>query len=332
MMCPCREIAGLDAAARAQRAEACFWPYHHAITGQIKRMREAGRAPALISLHSFTPVMQGFERPWHIGVLWNKDGRLAIPLLAGLARDPAICVGDNKPYDGRAGRGYGVAMHGEREALAHVLLELRQDQIDTHHGAAAWANCLAPLFEEILAQPDLRAACRHERARLHPRHRGGVSARRPGQPGPRQRSPAGDAERMPGAASQPGDARSSCALRSRWAPPSVPASPRPGRSLRGCAGWWPRSPAALASRPSPPPPILSPNGTARRRRIASATLHWPADHQALARRLVICGMHVHVGIEDPELRIDLMGQLAYFLPHLLALSTSSPFWEGRIPG
>ena len=145
----------LDAAARAARAEACFWPYHHAITGQIRRMREAGRPPALISLHSFTPVMQGFERPWHIGVLWNNDGRLAIPMLAGLGRDPAICVGDNEPYDGRVGRGYGVAMHGEREALAHVLLELRQDLIDTHHGAEAWANRLAPLFEEILAQPDL---------------------------------------------------------------------------------------------------------------------------------------------------------------------------------
>ena len=52
------------------------------------------------------------------------------------------------------------------------------------------------------------------------------------------------------------------------------------------------------------------------------------DMQAVARRLVICGMHVHVGIEDDELRIDLMNQVVYFLPHLLALSTSSPFWRG----
>lgn len=51
-----------------------------------------------------------------------------------------------------------------------------------------------------------------------------------------------------------------------------------------------------------------------------------------ARRLLICGMHVHVGIEDPELRIDLMGQASYFLPHLLALSTSSPFWRGTDTG
>ncbi len=56
------------------------------------------------------------------------------------------------------------------------------------------------------------------------------------------------------------------------------------------------------------------------------------DLQGPARRLVICGMHVHVGIEDPDLRIDLMSQAAYFLPHLLALSTSSPFWGGEDTG
>ena len=56
------------------------------------------------------------------------------------------------------------------------------------------------------------------------------------------------------------------------------------------------------------------------------------DLQHVARRLVISGMHVHVGIEDEELRIDLLGQAAYFLPHLLALSTSSPFWQGAQTG
>jgi len=56
------------------------------------------------------------------------------------------------------------------------------------------------------------------------------------------------------------------------------------------------------------------------------------EMQAAARRLVICGMHVHVGIDDDELRIDLMNQMAYFLPHLLALSCSSPFWGGRDTG
>lgn len=56
------------------------------------------------------------------------------------------------------------------------------------------------------------------------------------------------------------------------------------------------------------------------------------EMQATARRMLICGMHVHVGIDDDELRIDLMNQMAYFLPHLLALSCSSPFWEGERTG
>lgn len=57
-----------------------------------------------------------------------------------------------------------------------------------------------------------------------------------------------------------------------------------------------------------------------------------SDYQQVARQLVICGMHVHVGIEDPHLRIDLMNQVKYMLPHMLALSTSSPFWAGQPTG
>ncbi len=56
------------------------------------------------------------------------------------------------------------------------------------------------------------------------------------------------------------------------------------------------------------------------------------QYGAPARRLLICGMHVHVGIGDDELRVDLMNQFSYFLPHLLALTTSSPFWEGEDTG
>jgi len=83
--------------------------------------------------------------------------------------------------------------------------------------------------------------------------------------------------------------------------------------------------------------------------IAASThpfAHWDSQHhtnkerynliaqdlQYVVRRLVICGMHVHVGIDDDDLRIDLLGQAPYFLPHLLALSTSSPFWQGDMTG
>ena len=56
------------------------------------------------------------------------------------------------------------------------------------------------------------------------------------------------------------------------------------------------------------------------------------DLAGVARRMLICGMHVHVGIERPDMRIDLMNQMSYFLPHLLALSCSSPFWQGQDTG
>ena len=81
-----------------------------------------------------------------------------------------------------------------------------------------------------------------------------------------------------------------------------------------------------------PPPTPSPNGASQQHTDKERYNVLARDLQQVARRLVICGMHVHVGIEDDDLRIDLLGQAAYFLPHLLALSTSSPFWEGQATG
>lgn len=57
-----------------------------------------------------------------------------------------------------------------------------------------------------------------------------------------------------------------------------------------------------------------------------------ADMQGAIRRMMICGMHVHIGLDNPEHRIDVQNQMRYFLPHMLALTTSSPFWEGRLMG
>jgi len=146
---------GLDKEARRLRAEACFWPYQRAIAGRIAAAEGRGRVPMLFSLHSFTPVMQGFERPWHIGILSNRDRRVAERLLDLLRRDPALVVGDNQPYDGRVGRGYGIVEHGERNGLPHALIEIRQDQIDTRRGAEAMAGRLAPILAEIIGDAAL---------------------------------------------------------------------------------------------------------------------------------------------------------------------------------
>jgi len=146
---------GLADADRAGRAATLFAPYHEAVGRMIEGRRRAGLVPAIISMHSFTPVMNGFERPWHIGILWNRDARLPVPLLERLAAEPDLCVGDNQPYTGRDAHGYSIYRHGEDLGLPHVLIELRQDLIDTHHGAEAWATRLAKVFAEVLADDGL---------------------------------------------------------------------------------------------------------------------------------------------------------------------------------
>jgi predicted N-formylglutamate amidohydrolase len=68
------------------RAEACFWPYHREVDRHLDRMTAGGAKVALLVMHSFTPQMNGFKRPWHVGVLWNDDARLPEPLLVELRR------------------------------------------------------------------------------------------------------------------------------------------------------------------------------------------------------------------------------------------------------
>ncbi|MBL8258215.1 MAG: N-formylglutamate amidohydrolase [Candidatus Competibacteraceae bacterium] len=131
----------LDDAAADARLNALFWPYHRAIAQMLaQRWRHGnGRAPALIAIHSFTPVMDGFRRPWQIGVLWNRDPRLASLLLDELRADEALCVGDNEPYSGRE-VGFTMNAHGGAAGLAHAEIELRQDLIADASGCERWAR------------------------------------------------------------------------------------------------------------------------------------------------------------------------------------------------
>ena len=141
---------GLDAATRAQRAKEIFVPYHAAVAAVIEGRLRAGLTPMLVSMHSFTPVFDGFERPWHVGILWNRDPRLPLPLLARLRAEPDLCVGDNEPYSGRDEHGYSIHAHGEDLGIPHALIELRQDLIDTHHGAQGWATRLTAILGDVL--------------------------------------------------------------------------------------------------------------------------------------------------------------------------------------
>lgn len=143
----------LAEADRAARIAALFDPYHAAIAEQVARLREAmdgDAAPVILSIHSFTPIMDAIERPWEIGVLWNRDPRLPEPLIARLREMPGLTVGDNEPYSARDGYGYTLERHGDGEGLANVLIEIRQDLIDTHHGAAEWTAILLDALNDVL--------------------------------------------------------------------------------------------------------------------------------------------------------------------------------------
>ena len=140
---------------RERRLDRFYRPYHDAVAAMIASVAQAsGSAPFIFSVHSFTPVMQGHVRPWHAGVLWDLDDRVARPLIDMLAEDPLLVVGDNEPYDG-ALRGDTMFKHAIVNGFAHALLEIRQDLIADDSGAEDWARRLAPIVDAINRRPDI---------------------------------------------------------------------------------------------------------------------------------------------------------------------------------
>ncbi|MGH7047715.1 MAG: N-formylglutamate amidohydrolase [Stellaceae bacterium] len=137
---------GLSAAARQARIDGVFRPYHQCIEAALDRRRERGSASVLVALHSFTPVFKGVSRPWHVGVLYNRDTRLAHRMLRLLRAESDLTVGDNEPYRVTDATDYTVPVHGERRGLPYLEIEIRQDLITAPPGQAAWAARLARLL------------------------------------------------------------------------------------------------------------------------------------------------------------------------------------------
>jgi predicted N-formylglutamate amidohydrolase len=129
-------------------------PYHRAVERTIARASSPGRAPLVLSLHSFTPFWKGVARPWHAAVLWDSDDRAVTPFLKLLDEPGDIVVGDNEPYDG-ALKGDTMYRHCMIPGIAHALLEVRHDLIGDEPGIAAWAERLAPVFTTLNADPTL---------------------------------------------------------------------------------------------------------------------------------------------------------------------------------
>ena len=132
------------------RIEHYYRPYHQAIERQVEAVVALGKPPVIVSMHSFTQAWKGVPRPWAVGVLWDKDPRLALALLEALRTIPGIEVGDNVPYSGQL-KGDTLYRHGTTRGLAHALVEIRQDLILAPEGQAEWGMRLAHVLRTVLS-------------------------------------------------------------------------------------------------------------------------------------------------------------------------------------
>ena len=137
-----------------RRARAIFTPYHDRIRDELERRARTQQPTVLVAMHSFTPIYKGIARPWHVGILYNRDARLPHALLGLLKRDPALEVGDNEPYAVSDTSDYGVIEHGERRGIPYVEIEIRQDLVSDEAGQIGWARRFAGLLPEARATVD----------------------------------------------------------------------------------------------------------------------------------------------------------------------------------
>ena len=123
--------------------------------------QQSSRTAVLVALHSFTPVFMGVARPWHVAVLYNRDPRFGIRLMAVLNAEKEFTVGNNVPYTVNDATDYTIPVHAERRGLHHVLIEIRQDLIAGENGQRGWGALLTRLlpqaYQKLVAAEALRS-------------------------------------------------------------------------------------------------------------------------------------------------------------------------------
>ncbi|SMF45612.1 Predicted N-formylglutamate amidohydrolase [Tistlia consotensis] len=137
---------------RRARHDEIFRPYHDTLVAELDRRAQAGAATLLVAVHSFTPVFKGVARPWHVGVLYNRNRRLAEIMMALFEAEGDLVVGDNEPYAVGDETDYTIPVHGEQRGIDHVELEIRQDLVADEAGQQAWAERLTRLLSEAAAR------------------------------------------------------------------------------------------------------------------------------------------------------------------------------------
>ena len=138
----------LDKNSRNKRVRDIFNPYHDAIHQLLEKITNPGKKPAFLSIHSFSPEYGEKPRPWDIGVLWNSDQRIAIPLMK-LLKAKGLNVGDNLPYSGHD-LAYTIDRHGGARKLPNCAVEINQNQLQDETGIMRWSNILGETLIKVV--------------------------------------------------------------------------------------------------------------------------------------------------------------------------------------
>lgn len=137
---------------RGRRIQAHYHPYHDGLAAEVDVVEATSRGAILIAVHSFTPRLRlapHRHRPWQVGVLYNRDARLATKALDWLRDQPGLTVGDNEPYSGKA-LNHTMNRHAENRGLPYVSLEYRNDMLATPDSIRMWAALTANMLWDIL--------------------------------------------------------------------------------------------------------------------------------------------------------------------------------------
>ena len=143
--------ARADAAEIDRRIRLYWRPYRDAAEAMTEAMLATGRAPAILSIHTFTDDWRGFKRPWKVGVLYDEDDRLARAVLRALSAEGLAPeeIGDNEPYAGGL-KGDTIDAVATSRGLLNALIEVRQDLVATPAAAQVWGDRLARVLAPLL--------------------------------------------------------------------------------------------------------------------------------------------------------------------------------------
>lgn len=145
--------ANLTEQQKQARIDELYNPFHNAVEGEVQAFLNKNIHPFVVGVHSFTPEMNGFKRPWHIGFMWNEDARLGLYMAKHFEKIDKT-VGHNLPYGGDD-LFHTMMTHGFAHGVPHTQIEVRQDLIASQNLAIEWADMIAGGLKYLVKNPEL---------------------------------------------------------------------------------------------------------------------------------------------------------------------------------